>query len=83
MDEGITRLLYSPTWLSAQQALAEKMKVWEMQVYYEQAGNLFGRLPGKIDNTIIGTSSITKVILILLMSILLHMCIIEQTMIVD
>jgi allantoate deiminase len=43
---GVTRLLYTPDWLAAQMALAERMKAAEMNVYYDDAGNLFGRFIG-------------------------------------
>ncbi|GAE32053.1 allantoate deiminase [Halalkalibacter hemicellulosilyticus] len=46
-DVGITRLLYTDSWLKAQQALATWMKQLGLNVYYDDVGNLFGRLEGK------------------------------------
>lgn len=43
---GVTRLLYSPSWLQAQQALAEKMNEWGLDAYFDGVGNLYGRLRG-------------------------------------
>lgn len=43
---GVTRLLYSPAWQEAQQALKNKMDQMELQTYFDRAGNLFGKLQG-------------------------------------
>lgn len=43
---GVTRLLYTPAWVEAQQALAQRMRANGFRVYYDEVGNLFGRLEG-------------------------------------
>ncbi|WHY69392.1 allantoate deiminase [Neobacillus sp. SuZ13] len=43
---GVTRLLYSPSWLEAQQALKNIMDQAKLHTYFDSVGNLFGRLPG-------------------------------------
>ncbi|RCK12616.1 hypothetical protein DT075_11180 [Bacillus licheniformis] len=45
-EGGVTRLLYSKPWLSAQQSLKEKMEDWGIEPYFDDAGNLFGRIEG-------------------------------------
>jgi allantoate deiminase len=47
---GVTRLLYTPEWKQAQQALALKMVECGLQVYDDRVGNLFGRLEGSLPN---------------------------------
>ena len=61
---GVTRLLYSPAWQKAQQALKEKMDQMKFQTYYDSVGNLFGRLPGTEpdEKTILTGSHIDTVI---------------------
>lgn len=44
---GVTRLLYSEAWLDAQQALTERMGQLGLAAYYDDCGNLFGRLAGR------------------------------------
>lgn len=44
---GVTRLLYSPAWQEAQQALKNKMDKTGLQTYFDSVGNLFGKLQGK------------------------------------
>jgi allantoate deiminase len=44
---GVTRLLYSDTWLSTQHALAERMKSYGFVTEFDEVGNLFGKLPGE------------------------------------
>ncbi|TDG00968.1 Zn-dependent hydrolase [Paenibacillus piri] len=46
-DGGVTRLLYSPEWQQAQTALSRRMLQLGFEPYYDEAGNLFGRLAGK------------------------------------
>lgn len=41
---GVTRLLYTSSWTEAQQALEQKMKESGLDTYYDEAGNLYGRL---------------------------------------
>ncbi|TYR81667.1 allantoate deiminase [Priestia megaterium] len=43
---GVTRLLYTDEWYSAQEALQNKMKQLQLETYYDDVGNLFGRLNG-------------------------------------
>ena len=47
-EGGVTRLLYSSSWLQAQQALQEKMKTAGLHAYFDSVGNLFGRVPGTV-----------------------------------
>jgi len=63
-DEGVTRLLYSPAWTEAQNALKEKMDCIGLQAYFDCVGNLFGRLPGTTCNskTILTGSHIDTVV---------------------
>jgi len=43
---GVTRLLYSKEWQGAQQGIKRYMKDIGLHTYYDDVGNLFGRLPG-------------------------------------
>ncbi|MGL4859688.1 MAG: hydantoinase/carbamoylase family amidase, partial [Enterobacteriaceae bacterium] len=43
---GMTRLLYSPEWVNAQQTLKTVMEQNGLEAYFDEVGNLFGRLPG-------------------------------------
>lgn len=43
---GVTRLLYSPSWLQAQKALQAKMEEAGLHAYFDSVGNLFGRVTG-------------------------------------
>ncbi|MDF7666932.1 allantoate deiminase [Orbaceae bacterium ESL0727] len=43
---GTTRLLYSAEWLQAQNALKEKMTHAGMSTYFDDVGNLYGRIEG-------------------------------------
>ncbi|UUZ94949.1 M20 family metallo-hydrolase [Paenibacillus sp. P25] len=43
---GVTRSLYDPSWREAQRLLAERMEKSGLHVYYDDVGNLFGRLQG-------------------------------------
>lgn len=45
-EGGVTRFLYSKPWLEAQHALKEKMTDWGMEAYFDDSGNLFGRIAG-------------------------------------
>lgn len=49
-QNGVTRTLYSKNWQAAQQALEVRMKEIGLNVYYDDVGNLFGRLPGIAEN---------------------------------
>ncbi|WP_251552051.1 allantoate deiminase [Neobacillus muris] len=61
---GVTRLLYSPAWQEAQQALKHKMDETCLYTYFDSVGNLFGRLPGTEPNgkTILTGSHIDTVV---------------------
>ncbi|MWC28715.1 allantoate deiminase [Paenibacillus sp. MMS18-CY102] len=45
-EGGVTRLLYSPAWVNAQNGLAQRMREAGLDTYYDDAGNLYGRLEG-------------------------------------
>lgn len=45
-DGGVTRLLYTPSWKEAQEALKGEMETLGLLTFYDDAGNLFGRLEG-------------------------------------
>lgn len=53
---GVTRLLYSPAWCEAQQALKNKMHQMGLNAYFDRVGNLFGKLRGTEDQ---GTTILT------------------------
>lgn len=53
---GVTRLLYSPAWCEAQQALKNKMDQMGLNAYFDRVGNLFGKLRGTEDQ---GTTILT------------------------
>ncbi|WP_019005790.1 M20 family metallo-hydrolase [Cohnella laeviribosi] len=44
---GVTRLLYGKAWCAAQKALADRMAAGGLSPYYDDCGNLFGRLQGR------------------------------------
>ncbi|WP_223068346.1 allantoate deiminase [Paenibacillus caui] len=50
-EGGVTRLLYSPSWVQAQHALEQKMKDTGLHVFYDDVGNLFGRLEASGQST--------------------------------
>lgn len=54
---GVTRLLYTPAWKEAQQALKAKMEEEGLQTYFDSVGNLFGRLQGTENSGTILTGS--------------------------
>ncbi|WP_051330881.1 allantoate deiminase [Aneurinibacillus terranovensis] len=43
-EGGVTRLLYTSSWTEAQQALEQKMRESGLETYYDEVGNLYGRL---------------------------------------
>ncbi|MFP5115321.1 allantoate deiminase [Bacillaceae bacterium C204] len=61
---GVTRLLYSPSWLEAQLALKNIMDQSKLHTYFDSVGNLFGRLPGAETNgkTILTGSHVDTVV---------------------
>jgi allantoate deiminase len=50
-SNGVTRQLYSTEWRCAQKALEKRMNKIGLDVYFDDVGNLFGRLPGSQENT--------------------------------
>ncbi|MBD1379356.1 allantoate deiminase [Metabacillus arenae] len=63
-NNGVTRKLYSKDWLSAQEAIEKQMKEIGLHPFYDDVGNLFGRLAGQQENasTILTGSHIDTVI---------------------
>lgn len=61
---GVTRTLYTENWQSAQLALEKRMEEFGLQAYYDDVGNLFGRLSAIDENatTILTGSHIDTVI---------------------
>ena len=61
---GLTRLLYSPEWLQAQQAFKQKMSDSGLETRFDEVGNLYGRLPGSRfpDDVILSGSHIDSVV---------------------
>ncbi|WP_127529746.1 Zn-dependent hydrolase [Paenibacillus kobensis] len=62
-EGGVTRLLYTPAWMKAQHALFERMKDAGLAPYFDDAGNLFGRLEGteRPDETVLTGSHVDTV----------------------
>lgn len=60
---GVTRLLYDQKWQEAQQALQKEMEAAGLVSYFDDAGNLYGRLEGseKTDAVILTGSHIDTV----------------------
>ncbi|MBM7606550.1 allantoate deiminase [Metabacillus crassostreae] len=48
---GVTRLLYSDSWDQAQRAVEKYMNQSGLVTYYDDVGNLYGRLVGSEENT--------------------------------
>lgn len=63
-DDGITRLLYTDTWKDAQEALKQLLNEKGFMTYYDEVGNLFGKLEGckYKDETILTGSHIDTVV---------------------
>ncbi|WP_342417568.1 allantoate deiminase [Paenibacillus sp. FSL R10-2782] len=61
---GITRFLYSNSWKQAQTALNDRMQQAGLKVYFDEVGNLYGRIEGTEPNrgTILTGSHIDTVI---------------------
>src|SRR5688500_3288893 len=61
---GISRLLYTKEWIDTQTALNELMKKKNFEVYFDEVGNLFGRVEGSKykDETILTGSHIDTVV---------------------
>ncbi|WP_019423754.1 allantoate deiminase [Paenibacillus sp. OSY-SE] len=62
-DGGVSRLLYSKEWTSAQKALEQYMQEEGFTTYYDEIGNLYGRLEGSQhpDETIMSGSHVDTV----------------------
>ena len=57
-EEGVTRLLYSPSWNQAVKELADKFEEIGMKVEYDEVGNLYGTIEGTEEpDSIIATCS--------------------------
>jgi allantoate deiminase len=63
-EGGITRLLYTNDWLEAQEGLKQLINRKGFHTYYDEVGNLFGRLGGSTfkDETILTGSHIDTVV---------------------
>ncbi len=63
-NNGVTRPLYTDEWLFAQQALEQRMHKIGLNAYFDDVGNLFGRLEGtlKEDGVILTGSHIDTVV---------------------
>lgn len=61
---GMTRLLYSESWLEAQNVVKEKMESIGMETKFDAVGNLFGRIEGTElpEETILAGSHIDTVV---------------------
>jgi allantoate deiminase len=61
---GMTRLIYSDSWLEAQNAVKNKLEEIGMETHFDEIGNLFGRMEGSKypDETIMSGSHIDTVI---------------------
>ncbi|HLR21588.1 MAG TPA: allantoate deiminase [Tissierellaceae bacterium] len=61
---GITRLLYTDSWLDAQKSLKERFEELGMNTYFDDIGNLFGRVEGTelSDETIMTGSHVDTVV---------------------
>ncbi|BFH67136.1 Zn-dependent hydrolase [Paenibacillus dendritiformis] len=61
---GVSRLLYSEAWTAAQKALEQYMQAEGFTTYYDEVGNLFGRLEGSQypDETIMSGSHVDTVL---------------------
>lgn len=57
-NEGVTRLLYQPSWALAQRALKKKMEEMGFAAYFDDVGNLYARLKGTTEqNQVVLTGS--------------------------
>lgn len=63
-EGGTTRLLYTPEWLDAQNQLREKIESAGMTSYFDDIGNLYGRIEGSKykDHVIMSGSHIDTVV---------------------
>lgn len=61
---GMTRLLYSDSWLAAQNTVKEKLEAIGMSASFDEVGNLFGRVEGTKypEETILSGSHIDTVV---------------------
>lgn len=58
---GVTRVLYSPEWRAAQDALKAWMDSLGLKTYYDEVGNLFGRLEGREASVVMTGSHVDTV----------------------
>ncbi|ALC88936.1 allantoate amidohydrolase [Bacillus sp. FJAT-18017] len=56
-EGGVSRLLYSKEWVEGQNALKEWMENEDLEVHFDEVGNLFGTLKGKNTNETVLTGS--------------------------
>lgn len=63
-NNGMTRLLYTPEWISAQKALKNAFEHSGLNAYYDDIGNLFGQIKGSKypDQVILSGSHIDTVV---------------------
>jgi len=63
-EGGITRLLYSPQWLEAQQQFKSRMQQDGLETRFDEIGNLYGRINGTRypDEVILSGSHIDSVV---------------------
>src|SRR5690554_4519382 len=55
--KGVTRLLFDDNWIDGQKWLGEKFREKGLKSYYDDAGNLYGRLEGDQKEEVILTGS--------------------------
>lgn len=56
-DGGIIRPLYSPAWREAQNMVSDMMRYTGLSVREDAVGNVFGRLCGEADESVVLTGS--------------------------
>lgn len=61
-EGGVTRLLYSKDWVKAQNALKQKMEDTGYTTYFDNVGNLFGRIEGTEKDVILTGSHADTVV---------------------
>lgn len=61
-NKGITRLLFDDSWIGVQKFLEHEMEKLGLEAYYDEVGNLYGRLQGDLSETILTGSHIDTVV---------------------
>lgn len=62
-DKGVTRVLYDDNWIAAQKWLEEEFQSRGLNSYYDEVGNLYGRLEGEDSgNTVLTGSHVDTVV---------------------